>query len=119
MKFKTITKYSFFGISFALPSLAFAAGRNIRGIAYSFARLLGKPLMTLLFTLALVMFLWGLVQFMSNAEKPDEREKGKERMIWGIIALFVMVSFLALVAVFTGTFFGSANPLLPQFFDNQ
>ena len=102
--------------SILLPGMSFALGSNIREISRNIAAFLGKPLMTLLFTAALAMFLWGVVDFIRNAENSEAREKGKQRMLWGIIALFVMVAFLGLTGVITGTLFGK-NPLLPQLYE--
>jgi uncharacterized membrane protein len=111
-------KKTILGISILLPSFALAAG-TIKSAAYAIATFLGKPLMALLFTIALVMFLWGVLEFIKNAENSEEREKGKQKMLWGIIGLFAMVSFLGLTGVLTGTFFNNDKPLLPQFYETQ
>ena len=50
-------------------------------------------LMWLFIALAVVAFFWGLVQYLFNVG--DEKKggsKGVDMMIWGVIALFVMVS---------------------------
>jgi hypothetical protein len=48
-------------------------------------------------TLALLLFLWGLVKFMTAAGDETAQATGKKLMIWGIIILFVMVSVWGLV----------------------
>ena len=105
-------------LSVLLPSITFAAG-TIKSAAKAVAEFLSKPLITLLFSIALAMFLWGIVDFVRHAENPDEREKGKQRMLWGIIGLFAMVAFLGITAVITRTIFGNGNPLLPQFYESH
>ena len=106
-----------FTIGLLVPSISFAAGNTIKSAAIKIATFLGKPVITLLFTTALAMFLWGIVDFIRNAENSEAREKGKQRMFWGLIALFVMVSFLGLTSVITGTLFvGGGSPVLPQFY---
>ena len=50
------------------------------------------PLITLLMSVALVVFLWGGFQFIANAENDVAREQGKKHMFWGIIGLFVMLT---------------------------
>jgi hypothetical protein len=49
--------------------------------------------------LALLFFLWGVVQFVFKADSDKAREEGKERMIWGVIALFVIVSTWGIVGL--------------------
>lgn len=102
--------------SVLLPTITFAAG-TIKDISLKVATFLGKPMMVMLFSIALAMFLWGVVDFIRNAENSDEREKGKKRMMWGIVALFAMVAFLGLTNIITQTFF-SGNAILPQLYEN-
>ena len=47
--------------------------------------------------LAIIFFLWGLVQFVRAAGDEKAREVGKSHMIWGIVALVVMVSIVGIV----------------------
>ena len=64
-----------------------------------------KSVIPLIFALALAMFFWGVVQFVLNSSEEAKKERGKEFMIWGIIALAVMVSVWGLVKIL-GTTFG-------------
>jgi hypothetical protein len=66
----------------------------------------------LLFSLAVTAFIWGIIQFFLNPDNEEKRKKGKSFMIWGIIALFVMVSMWGLVGVLTKTF--GIQTLIPQ-----
>jgi len=52
--------------------------------------------------LALALFLWGLVVFMTKAG--DDREKGKQHMVWGVIILFVAVSVWGIVQILQNVF---------------
>ncbi len=101
------------------PSLVFAqaiaSGRTIKGIAHKITTFLSTAVMPMLFTIALTWFIWGVVDFIKNAENSEERKKGKQRMLWGIIALFVMVTFLGLTTVLTTSVFGN-DPFLPQLY---
>jgi hypothetical protein len=73
-----------------LPSLAFAAEPlgNIIQIIDSI-----KDIITLVipmaFALILLFFFYGLATFVWNSGEPEAREQGKQKMIWGIVALFV------------------------------
>ncbi len=44
-------------------------------------------------------FLWGVVKFISNANDETEREKGKQFIIWGIIAFVVLISLWGIVRI--------------------
>ena len=62
------------------------------------------PLISLMFGLAFMGFLWGAVQCILKAEDPKGRGAGKDKMLYGIIALAVMVSVWGLVKILTATF---------------
>jgi hypothetical protein len=56
-------------------------------------------LVPVLMGLALVLFIWGIVQFIFASGDEKEIATGKQRMIWGIIALFVIVAVWGLVGL--------------------
>lgn len=70
----------------------------------------------LIFVLASMVFVWGVVQYVIlGAEEESKRAKGRQFMIWGIVALAVMVSIWGLVNVLTNTFGISNGPaVIPQ-----
>jgi len=47
--------------------------------------------------LALLGFFYGLAKFIFSASDPDKQKEGRSIMIWGVVALFVMVSVWGLV----------------------
>lgn len=57
-----------------------------------------------IFILALVVFLWGVVQYVINTDDEAKKSKGKEFMVWGIIGLTVMFSVWGLVKIVSTTF---------------
>ncbi len=54
-------------------------------------------LIPLLLTLAIVMFFWGLVKYIANADDEGAKDSGKTLMIWGMVAIFVMVAFWGII----------------------
>ena len=56
-----------------------------------------NTLVPLLLAIAVLLFLWGLVKFIANIGDETARAAGKSLMIWGMIALFVMVSFWGII----------------------
>ena len=69
--------------------------------------------------LALLVFIWGLVKFIFRVSGDEKAvEEGKNLMKWGLIAFFVLISFMAILAFvyrdigFSRTF---GLPLLPPY----
>lgn len=74
---------------------------------------ISRSIIPLIFILASAAFVWGVVQYVIlGAEEEAVRAKGKQFMIWGIIALAVMISVWGLVSVLTTTF--GINNVIPQ-----
>lgn len=67
----------------------------------------------LLLTLAMVVFIWGIIRFIYNADNEKERENGRMLIIYGLIGLFVIVSMWGLVKVLITTF-GLTNLGVPS-----
>ncbi len=63
-----------------------------------------NPLIALLFGLALLLFIWGMVQFIWTADTEDGRDTGKRHMLWAIIGMFVMVAAYAILKIAANTF---------------
>lgn len=62
------------------------------------------PLISLMMAIALLVFLWGVFQYIANAEGDEARATGRRHMLFGIIGLVVMVSAYAILEIATGTF---------------
>lgn len=85
------------------PAVSFAALDGIRGLLIAFGGILNQ-LIRITFGLALVFFFWGLAQFiLRESGEPKAREEGKKKMLWGIIAIFVMVSIYGILNLISGT----------------
>ncbi len=70
-----------------------------------------NPLIVLVFALAVVVFGWGVVLYLSGTQGSDERvEKAKKIMWWGLVGMFVLVSIWGMVFLlcdFAGTCIGA------------
>jgi hypothetical protein len=64
---------------------------------------LGSLVVKLIFTLAVVYFMWGVTQYGFSPEEA-QKEKGRQMMIWGILGLAVMFSVYALIEIVGNTF---------------
>jgi hypothetical protein len=63
-----------------------------------------NPILALIFTLALLYFLWGVFIFIANSEQDSARETGKQHMLWGIIGMTIMVSVFGILRIGLETF---------------
>ncbi len=70
------------------------------------------PVGQLFFALAVFYLLWNILEAVRKSDQAEEREKLKEKVLWGVIAITVMVSLLGLVYILTNTFgwAGNASP---------
>ena len=74
------------------------------------------PLLILIAALSLFVFFKGLAVFIAKSGDEKTHKEGRNLMVWGIIALFVMVSFLGLISMLKKDFgFGGGTglPTLP------
>jgi len=80
-----------------------------------FTCIIGSSVIPFIFALAVVMFIWGIVKyFILNADEEKKRAEGKQFMIWGIIALAVMLSVWGLVGILKTTFgINTGSSVLP------
>ena len=53
----------------------------------------------LFWLIAVAVFFWGVIKFISHADDATERQKGKDLIIWGIISFLVLVSIWGFVAL--------------------
>ena len=65
---------------------------------------LANPFVGIIIGLAVLYFLWGVAQFVLSAGDEKKVEEGRKTMLWGIIALFVMVAMWGLAGLVLNTF---------------
>lgn len=88
------------------------ASASIRDIARFLTCIISESIMPLLVALAVLGFVWGVIQYFINPENEKEREKGKKFILWGLIALLMIVSFWGIVAMLNNTF--GIKTVIPQ-----
>lgn len=73
-----------------------------------------SPLVTLLFAVALLVFFWGIFQFVAGAAEGSKRDEGKKKILYGLIGMFIMFSAYGLIRLTLGTFGVSAPSYLQR-----
>ena len=94
-----------------IPLLASAQGINT--IIGKLTGLFNNTLIPLIFILATLIFLWGMVLYVAKGHDPAEQKKAKSLMLWGIIGLFVMIAVWGLVNVIATTTGIGTNNTIP------
>ena len=115
---KIIHKISFIFLAL-VPFVVLAdfnlAGSNFKGIIDEVLGLIDL-LVPILTGLAFLVFFWGLSKFILNSNKPEEIKNGKNYMLWGILVLFILLSYETIVNI-VSTEFGfnqNGNITLPE-----
>lgn len=96
-----------------LPSLAHAQSQSgLFGLLDQANKLIGQ-LLPFVITLTLLVFLWGILKYVISGGDGTARKEAVGYIIWGLIALFVMVSVWGLVNILVRTFNPDNQPPLP------
>lgn len=67
-------------------------------------RLIINPIIVFLFALAIVFFLYGILEFILNLDNEEKRTAGKQHMVWGVIGLTIMMSVFWILNLIIDTF---------------
>ncbi|KND48851.1 MAG: hypothetical protein AB200_00240 [Parcubacteria bacterium C7867-005] len=68
-----------------------------------------NPIITLLFAVAFIVFLFGVFQFVKDAKDGDTKGEGKKKIMYGLFGMFIMFSAYGLIRIVLDTF-GIDNP---------
>ncbi len=58
---------------------------------------IAKPIITLLFAVALIIFVWGIFEMIRDGGEASAREKGRWHILGGVIGMAIMVSAWGIV----------------------
>lgn len=116
---KVSTKKFFYITTLFIPSLASAfslSNSNFKTVVLEVVDTINITV-PILVAAAFVVFFWGLSKFILHSDSKPDIEKGKNYMFWGVIALFVLASFRAIISLIsTDLEFGNSKvtPQLPE-----
>lgn len=113
-------KYFLFLLVLTLPSVILAQSFSLEDSTFS--GFVGEVidilniLRPILFGLAFIVFFWGLSKFILNSDSKVEVENGKKYMLGGVVALFVLVTFMAIIGFIANDlgFDNDNNPTVPR-----
>ncbi len=79
------------------------AEASIGTLMSSIERVIINPIIFLLFALALVIFLYGIVQYLMNPDSEEIRKTSKSHMMWGVVGLFIMIAVFGIMRIILNT----------------
>lgn len=110
-------KFSYFtALSMVAPLSAFAAINTVWDI-FGFIKRILDAILPLIIAIAVVWFIWGVFQYVV-AVNDEKKSAAKDKIIYGIIGLFIMISVWGLVNILVRTF-GLSNQAAPAGATNQ
>ncbi len=90
-------------MNFLFTNIAYASGESVGEFMDKVDTFIINPLILLLFALAVVYFLYGIVEFISNAQNEEKKTAGKSHMIWGIVGIGIMMAVFTLMHIVLNT----------------
>ena len=94
------------------PFVVFAQADNIDQLISTLTDMI-VSIIPVVLVLAILFFFWGLAKFILHADDETKRAEGKQIMIWGIIALFVIITIGGITALLQSTFVEPIDPFGP------
>lgn len=58
-----------------------------------------NPIIGLMFGIAMIFFIYGVIEFISKADSNQGREAGRKHMIYGVIGMFIMLAVFGLIEI--------------------
>ncbi len=63
-----------------------------------------NPIIILGFAVAMMVFLWGVFQFIRNPADEGNRKEGQRNIMWGLLGLLIMFGAKSIIKIVLGTF---------------
>ena len=73
-----------------------------------------NPLIYFLFALAVVYFLYGVLEFVLNQENEEKKTSGKSHMIWGVVGITIMLGVWTILGIVLNTLGISKSEINPE-----
>jgi succinate dehydrogenase/fumarate reductase cytochrome b subunit len=73
-----------------------------------------NPLILFLFALAVVYFLYGVLEFLMNQENDEKKTSGKSHMLWGVVGITIMLGVWTILGIVLNTLGISKSEINPE-----
>lgn len=62
-----------------------------------------NPVIYFMFAVALLVFMWGVFQYIKDWESADAKKNGQQHMMWGIIGFVIMLAVYTIIRIVGNT----------------
>lgn len=92
-------------LNFWFPKIAHAEANlaPLRSFITKVEVVILNPVIKLGFAIALVVFLYGVFEFIKGGDSTTARETGGRHILWGIIGMFIMIAAGGIMSLVCGT----------------
>ncbi len=73
--------------------------KGVQGIVDKISEGIISPFITLLFAVATLVFMWGVIQMVISPEDTEARENGKQHIVWGILGATIMLGAYGIIGL--------------------
>lgn len=78
----------------------------VQGVIGKFIDIIINPIIVLLAAASLVVFFYGIIEFLSQGNNAEKASTGKRHMFWGIIGLTIFITSIGLLRILSNTVAG-------------
>ncbi len=78
-------------------NIAYAASSAVNTFIGKVDDMIINPLIKFLFALAILYFLWGVLDFLLHSDNEEKKTAGKSHMIWGIVGITIMMGVFTIM----------------------
>ena len=82
------------------PNIAYA---SLDSFLININKQIINPLISFLFALAVIYFLYGVFQFIGNQDNEEKKTTGKAHMLWGIVGITIMLGVWTILGIILNT----------------
>lgn len=84
-------------MDFLYTKIAYAS--KVEEFVFKVDKFIINPLILMLFGIAVLIFLYGVVEFLLNQSNEEKKTTGKDHMIWGIVGITIMLGVWTILGV--------------------
>lgn len=85
-----------------MPLIAYAD--SVDDLLFKLNAKIINPAIEFAFIIALVVFLWGVMEYIRGANNQEKRKEGRQHMLWGVIGFVIMFGVFGIITILTRTF---------------
>jgi NADH:ubiquinone oxidoreductase subunit 6 (subunit J) len=79
------------------------AEASVATLMMSINRVVINPIIILIFALAVVIFVYGLIKYLLSPDNEEVRKSSKSHMLWGVVGMFIMVAVFGIMNIILNT----------------